>query len=102
MEERYNSRDTITFTTRQTKLGKIIPGPIKLPLHQTNQMNQINQIAYVLSNPTLLEGGRMKIEYDPQHDLLNIEFLPEERINESVELDGINETDHTRPEHVKY
>lgn len=31
----------------------------------------------------------MKIEYDPKHDLLNIEFLPEESIAESVELDGI-------------
>jgi len=31
----------------------------------------------------------MKIEYDPKHDLLNIEFLSEESIVESVELDGI-------------
>ncbi|MBI4839397.1 MAG: DUF2283 domain-containing protein [Nitrospirae bacterium] len=31
----------------------------------------------------------MKIEYDPAHDLLNIEFLSEEAISESVELDGI-------------
>ena len=31
----------------------------------------------------------MKIEYDPKHDLLNIEFLSEESIAESVELDGI-------------
>ena len=31
----------------------------------------------------------MKIEYDPKHDLLNIEFLPEEAIVDSVELDGI-------------
>ncbi len=31
----------------------------------------------------------MKIEYDPKHDLLNIEFLPEKSIAESVELDGI-------------
>ncbi len=31
----------------------------------------------------------MKIEYDPKHDLLNIEFLPEEGIAESVELDGV-------------
>ena len=31
----------------------------------------------------------MKIEYDPGHDVLNIEFLKEESIAESVELDGI-------------
>jgi uncharacterized protein YuzE len=31
----------------------------------------------------------MKIEYDPAHDLLNIEFIPNESISESVELDGI-------------
>jgi uncharacterized protein YuzE len=31
----------------------------------------------------------MKIEYDPIHDLLNIEFISEEPIAESVELDGI-------------
>lgn len=31
----------------------------------------------------------MKIEYDPSHDLLNIEFIPEESISESVELDGV-------------
>ena len=31
----------------------------------------------------------MKIEYDPAHDLLNIEFLSDENITESVELDGI-------------
>jgi uncharacterized protein YuzE len=31
----------------------------------------------------------MKIEYDPAHDVLNIEFLTEESIAESVELDGI-------------
>ena len=31
----------------------------------------------------------MKIEYDPKHDLLNIEFLPDEPISESIELDGI-------------
>lgn len=31
----------------------------------------------------------MKIEYDPKHDLLNIEFLPEEGIAESIELDGV-------------
>ena len=31
----------------------------------------------------------MKIEYDPGHDLLNIEFLGDEPISESVELDGI-------------
>jgi len=31
----------------------------------------------------------MKIEYDPAHDLLNIEFVAEETIAESVELDGV-------------
>ncbi len=31
----------------------------------------------------------MKIEYDPAHDLLNIEFLGGETIAESVELDGV-------------
>ena len=31
----------------------------------------------------------MKIEYDPTHDLLNIEFVPDELIDESVEMDGI-------------
>ncbi len=31
----------------------------------------------------------MKIEYDPTHDLLNIEFVSDVSIHESVELDGI-------------
>ena len=31
----------------------------------------------------------MKIEYDPKHDLLNIEFIHNENIVESIELDGI-------------
>ena len=31
----------------------------------------------------------MKIEYDPKHDLMNIEFIPEEAILESTEIDGI-------------
>jgi len=31
----------------------------------------------------------MKIEYDPTHDLLNIEFVSDVSIDESVELDGI-------------
>ncbi len=31
----------------------------------------------------------MRIEYDPTHDLLNIEFVSDESIDESVELDGI-------------
>ena len=31
----------------------------------------------------------MKIEYDPKHDLLNIEFIPDKDIVESMELDGI-------------
>jgi len=31
----------------------------------------------------------MRIEYDPKHDFLNIEFIVDEAIAESVELDGI-------------
>lgn len=31
----------------------------------------------------------MKIEYDPKHDLLNIEFIPEETIVDSMEIDGV-------------
>ncbi|NIU01927.1 MAG: DUF2283 domain-containing protein [Nitrosopumilaceae archaeon] len=31
----------------------------------------------------------MKIEYDPKHDVLNIEFLSGEAIEESIEIDGI-------------
>jgi uncharacterized protein YuzE len=31
----------------------------------------------------------MRIEYDPTHDMLNIEFISDEPIGESVELDGI-------------
>ena len=31
----------------------------------------------------------MKIEYDPAHDLLNLEFLPDVEIEESIEVDGI-------------
>jgi len=31
----------------------------------------------------------MRIEYDPAHDLLNIEFISEETIAESVELEGV-------------
>ncbi|MEW6419095.1 MAG: DUF2283 domain-containing protein [Nitrospirota bacterium] len=31
----------------------------------------------------------MKIEYDPAHDLLNIEFIVDEAIAESIELDGV-------------
>ncbi len=31
----------------------------------------------------------MKIEYDPAHDIMNIEFLSDEKIADSVELDGI-------------
>jgi uncharacterized protein YuzE len=36
-----------------------------------------------------LEGGEMIIEYDPKHDLLNIEFIPDEPVAESVEIDGV-------------
>jgi uncharacterized protein YuzE len=31
----------------------------------------------------------MRIEYDPAHDLLNIEFVADEEIAESMELDGV-------------
>ncbi len=31
----------------------------------------------------------MKIEYDPKHDLLNIEFIPDATIVDSMEIDGI-------------
>ncbi len=31
----------------------------------------------------------MKIEYDPVHDLLNLEFLSGVEIAESVEIDGV-------------
>jgi uncharacterized protein YuzE len=31
----------------------------------------------------------MKIEYDPVHDLLNLEFLGDVEIEESVEIDGV-------------
>ena len=31
----------------------------------------------------------MKIEYDPSHDLLNIEFLEDVEIDDSTEYDGI-------------
>ena len=31
----------------------------------------------------------MKIEYDPKHDVLNIEFIAKKAISESVELDGV-------------
>ena len=31
----------------------------------------------------------MRIEYDPKHDLLNIEFIQEVSIAESVEIDGV-------------
>lgn len=31
----------------------------------------------------------MKIEYDPAHDIMNIEFISDVQIEESVELDGV-------------
>jgi hypothetical protein len=41
----------------------------------------------------------MRIEYDPAHDLLNIEFVADEEIAESVELDGvvIEDSRHRNP-----
>ena len=37
----------------------------------------------------LLDNRYMKIEYDPSHDLLNIEFLEDAKIDDSTEYDGI-------------
>jgi len=31
----------------------------------------------------------MKIDYDPEHDLLNIEFLANVSIDDSLEVDGV-------------
>ena len=31
----------------------------------------------------------MRVEYDPKHDLMNIEFLADGDIAESIEMDGI-------------
>lgn len=31
----------------------------------------------------------MRVEYDPQHDLMNIEFLSGVEINDSAEVDGV-------------
>lgn len=31
----------------------------------------------------------MRIEYEPKHDILNIEFLENAKIADSIELDGI-------------
>ena len=31
----------------------------------------------------------MKIEYDPAHDIMNIEFISDVAIKDSVELDGV-------------
>ncbi|MGC8890917.1 MAG: DUF2283 domain-containing protein [bacterium] len=31
----------------------------------------------------------MKIEYDPKYDLINIKFIHDEKIKESIEFDGI-------------
>ena len=31
----------------------------------------------------------MEIEYDPKHDVLNIEFISEEAIADSTEIDGV-------------
>ena len=31
----------------------------------------------------------MKIEYDPKHDIMNIEFISDEPINDSIEFEGI-------------
>ena len=31
----------------------------------------------------------MKIEYDPKHDIMNIEFISDEPIIDSIEMEGI-------------
>ena len=31
----------------------------------------------------------MTIQYDPKYDILNIEFLPDEKIVDSFEIDGV-------------
>ena len=31
----------------------------------------------------------MTIEYDPKHDIMNIEFISDEPINDSIEFEGI-------------
>lgn len=31
----------------------------------------------------------MRVEYDPQHDLMNIEFLADVKVVDSVEMDGV-------------
>jgi uncharacterized protein YuzE len=43
----------------------------------------------IAGKPILGGVKRMRIEYDPAHDLLNIEFLSDEAIAESAELDGV-------------
>ncbi len=37
----------------------------------------------------ILERLRMRIEYDPKHDIMNIEFIGGTEIEESVEFDGV-------------
>lgn len=41
----------------------------------------------------------MRVEYDPAHDLMNIEFLSGVEISESVEMDGII-FDYDKDRHV--
>ena len=40
----------------------------------------------------------MRIEYEAEHDLLNIVFLPDAKIDESVEMDGVIIDYSARPE----
>lgn len=42
-----------------------------------------------LRHRKILEGQTTKIKYDPVHDLLNLEFLGDGKIEGSVEIDGI-------------
>jgi len=44
---------------------------------------------YVLTNRGAGRSQSMRIEYDPKHDLLNIEFISRESVAESIEMEGI-------------
>ena len=42
----------------------------------------------------------MKIEYDPKHDIMNIQFIADVLISESVELEGGIIIDYTRDKEI--
>lgn len=42
----------------------------------------------------------MKIEYDPKHDVMNIQFIADVLISESVELEGGIIIDYTRDKEI--